>query len=89
MSKKLLIKCDEATTICDKSQYGEASTFDKLRLSIHNFLCKRCHLYTEQNKIMTKIFKVHLHNHDEQHLCNDDKELLKKALEEELKKVKE
>ena len=85
MSKKILIKCDEATTICDKSQYGEATTFDKMRLSLHNFLCHRCKLYTEQNKVMTKIFKVHMHKPVEQHLCDADKGALQKALEEEMK----
>jgi hypothetical protein len=87
MSKKILIKCDEATTICDKSQYGEASAFDKMRLSLHNFLCHRCKLYTEQNKVMTKILKVHLHKPTEQHLCDSDKETLQKALEEEIKNL--
>jgi len=84
MSKKILIKCDEATTICDKSQYGEASTFDKMRLSLHNFLCHRCKLYTEQNKVMTKIFKVHMHKPTEQHLCDADKDALQKVLKEEM-----
>ena len=86
MSKKIMIKCDEATSICDKSQYGEASTFDKIRLSLHNFLCHKCKLYTEQNKVMTKIFKVHLHNHED-HLCDEDKDALQKTLEKELKNL--
>lgn len=83
MSKKILIKCDEATSICDKNQYGEASSFDKIRLSIHNFLCHRCKLYTEQNKIMTKVFNVHLHEHSDKKLGDNDKEALQKALEKE------
>ena len=87
MSKKILIKCDEATSICDKSQYGEASTFDKMRLGIHNFLCHRCKLYSDQNAIMTKLFNVHLHKNKEQHLCSSDKEKLQKALEKEMGKV--
>ena len=81
-----MIKCDEATTICDKSQYGEASTFDKIRLSLHNFLCHKCKLYTEQNKVMTKIFNVHLHTQEE-HLCDEDKDALQKTLEKELKNL--
>jgi len=84
MSKKILIKCDEATTICDKSQYGKDSNFDKIRLTLHNFLCHRCKLYTEQNKIMTKIFKIHLLKATEEHLSNNDKEDLQKKLEEEM-----
>ena len=88
MRKKILIKCDEATSICDKNQYGEASTFDKMRLSIHNFLCHRCKLYSEQNTIMTKILNVHSHKHAEQHLETKEKETLQKALEEEMKNLK-
>jgi len=82
-----MIKCNEATSICDKSQYNEASFFDKLRLSLHNFLCHRCKLYTEQNKIMTKILKTHTHKHQEQKLNSKEKEKLQEALDNELNKL--
>ena len=36
------INCDEATTICDKNQYKEASFWEKLKLGIHIFICKKC-----------------------------------------------
>jgi hypothetical protein len=55
--KKLNITCDEATTICDKNQYGEASFFDKIKLNIHFIGCKVCALYTRQNTILTKLYK--------------------------------
>jgi len=87
MSKKILIKCNEATSICDKTQYGEASTFDKIKLSIHNFLCHRCKLYSEQNKTMTKLFKVNLKKKEEQHLCASDKESMQKALDKEMNNI--
>ena len=87
MSKKIIISCDKATQICDKSQYCEASTFDKIRLSIHNFLCKKCHLYSEQNALMTKLFKTHVHP-EKDCLKEDEKEKLKKILEEKLKNSK-
>jgi len=87
MRKKIIISCDEATQICDKSQYCEASTLDKIRLSIHNFLCKKCHLYSEQNSLMTKLFKVHLHPEKDK-LKEDEKDALKKILEENLKNNK-
>lgn len=83
MSKKILINCDEATEICDKSQYCEASTFDKIRLSIHNFLCKKCRLYSDQNAVMTKLFKTHVHPEKDQ-LKADEKAEMKKKLEESL-----
>ena len=83
MRKKIIINCDEATKICDKSQYCEASAFDKFRLSIHNFLCKKCRLYSEQNALMTKLFKTHVHP-EKEHLKQEEKEELKKKLEENL-----
>ena len=53
---KLSINCDEATTICDKSQYGEASFFDRIRLTLHLALCKHCKKYTKQNSLMTDVY---------------------------------
>ena len=57
MFKKLKITCDEATTICDKNQYGEATFTDKLKLNLHFLTCKICSLYTKQNTMLTKIYK--------------------------------
>ncbi len=84
MDNKIFIKCDEATSICDKTQYKEASVLDKIRLSIHNFLCKKCKLYSEQNNFMSKLFKVNLKG---QHLCSSDKDKLEKKLEKEMNKT--
>ena len=33
---KFMISCDEATAICDKNQYGEATLTEKISLS---FIC--------------------------------------------------
>jgi len=57
---KFLINCDEATTICDKNQYGEATLSDKIRLNFHLFVCKCCKSYTKQNQLMSRIFGKHL-----------------------------
>ncbi len=82
-----MVKCDEATSICDKNQYKEASFFDKVRLSIHNFLCHRCRLYTKQNAIITKIITAHNHKEKDLKLDLKEKEKLQKALDNELKKM--
>ncbi len=58
MFKKLHITCNEATTICDKSQYKEASFFEKIKLNVHFLTCKICRLYTRQNKRMSDLFKL-------------------------------
>jgi glutamate synthase domain-containing protein 2 len=83
MSKKILIKCDEASTICDKSQYCEASFYDKVRLQIHLFICKKCGLYSKQNKMMTRLFKVQTTHQHEEHLSEADKHDLKEKLKQE------
>ena len=52
------LNCDQATTICDKSQYGEVSLFEKIKLTFHLFLCKKCGKYTKQNGILTKCYEA-------------------------------
>ena len=60
MFKRFIISCDEATTICDKNQYGEATIFEKIKLSLHIFVCGFCKKYTEQNSLMTRFFDSYL-----------------------------
>jgi hypothetical protein len=50
------LSCDEATKLCDKSQYDEITFLEKMKLNFHLFLCKKCGLYSKQNKIMTKCY---------------------------------
>ncbi|CAM1373684.1 conserved hypothetical protein [Tenacibaculum litopenaei] len=57
MFKSFKITCDEATTICDKAQYGEASFVEKLKLNWHILVCKICRMYSHQNGILTKVYK--------------------------------
>ena len=85
MFKKLKITCDEATTICDKNQYGEATFTDKLKLQLHFLSCKICSLYTKQNTLLTKIYKNKAKS-DQEHsatLCmsDEEKEKLRKEFE--------
>jgi hypothetical protein len=58
MFKKFKITCDEATTICDKSQYKEASLLEIVKLNWHFWQCKFCKLYSIQNNRMSLLFKV-------------------------------
>jgi hypothetical protein len=77
------ITCDEATTICDKNQYGEASFWEKLKLNFHVFLCKRCGLYSKQNFIMTRCYDQHAEseNNKEHRLKEEEKEHMQEQLE--------
>ncbi|MBT3740884.1 MAG: hypothetical protein HOG32_01575 [Polaribacter sp.] len=84
MLKKLHITCNEATTICDRSQYKEASFFEKIKLNLHFLSCKICRLYTKQNKRMSGLFKIQALDCKGKmnNLSQADKEVLKKQLQE-------
>jgi hypothetical protein len=84
MFKKFNITCDEATTICDKSQYNEASLTEKIQLNWHIFRCKICSIYVKQNRKMTNLFKMKSADCKDENNCmsNTDKEALKRQLEE-------
>lgn len=83
MLKSLFISCDEATLICDKSQYNEASIFEKIQLNIHFLRCKICRLYTKQNNKMSSFFRMKAADCKKEKPCMSatDKELLKQQLE--------
>lgn len=53
------LSCTEATQICDKQEYGEASIWEKLKLHFHVFFCKKCGVYNKENHLLTKCFKFH------------------------------
>ncbi len=36
-----MINCDEATTICDKSQYCEATLWERIKLRMHLFFMQK------------------------------------------------
>lgn len=76
------ISCDEATTICDKSQYGEATLLEKIKLNWHLFLCKNCGKYTTHNGIMTKCYRKQSENITKKKCClsEDEKECMEKEV---------
>jgi len=78
------ITCDEATTICDKNQYGEAGFGEKIKLMMHFYGCKICKCYSDQNNRMTKIYKSYSKDKNFNHTCLSlkDKEELEEAIKE-------
>jgi hypothetical protein len=77
------LTCDEATLICDKNQYKEATFWEKIKLNLHVFLCKKCGLYSKQNSIMTTCYKKHKNNKTMYNDCLCEEE--KKAMNKEFK----
>ncbi|MCB0445667.1 MAG: hypothetical protein R2812_11140 [Gelidibacter sp.] len=82
MKKNLLfISCEEAYHICDKSQYNEASFWEKLKLNLRYTWCKFTRAYVKRNKKLTKIVK----NSNVNCLQNAERQHLKQQFEKQLK----
>lgn len=86
MFKKFVLTCDEATAICDKNQYGEATFLEKVKLNLHFLVCKICFKYTKQNMKLTKIYKSHAKNCKSLKHCMSEEDKLE--LKEKLKNIK-
>jgi hypothetical protein len=84
MFKSLKITCNQATTICDKNQYGEASIKELIKLNIHFIKCRICAIYTKHNITLTNFYKGYSQHCKELKHClsAEEKEALKKALEQ-------
>ena len=86
MSKnKIFIPCEEANHVCDKTQYKEATLWEKIKLNIHLAYCSACRKYTKKNTALSKLFK----NKKPQTLNVDAKEDLRSAFEKELANYKD
>lgn len=79
MSTKIIIPCDEANHVCDKTQYKEATIWEKIKLNIHLLYCKACRKYTKNNSKLTKLV-----TNKPVTLDNASKESLKSAFQKEL-----
>ena len=55
MKGKFFIPCDEANHVCDKTQYKEATLWEKIKLNIHLIYCFACRKYTKKNAKLTKL----------------------------------
>lgn len=51
----LFISCDEAKQICDKSQYGEATIWERFKLSIRLMYCRITKVYSKNNKKLSEV----------------------------------
>lgn len=76
----LFINCEEAALICDKSQYNEATLWERLRLNIRYIYCHLTRSYVKQNKKLSALIT------DEKVTCMDhtSKDNLKVEFEKEL-----
>jgi hypothetical protein len=81
MRRKIRISCKEANHVCDKTQYKEATLWEKIKLSIHLIYCKVCRKYTKKNTKLTSLV-----TNNPVKLDATSKEQLNTAFEKELAK---
>ena len=81
MSRKILINCEEATAICNKNQYREASFSNKIKLNIHVLMCKYCKTYSSQNHLVSILIGKYIDPCDDSNkLSEEEKQLLESSL---------
>lgn len=82
MTKKngLFIPCDEANHTCDKSQYKEASIWEKIKLNFHLIYCRACRKYSKNNSKLTKLVQ----SKEVECLKDSEKRQIKTALDHEI-----
>lgn len=77
----LFISCEEATIICSKAQYNEATLLEKVKLNIHILQCKICARFAKQNGKLTEVCGKHLHKPNNEHtLSKQEKEIMKEKI---------
>lgn len=79
---KMFISCNEANHNCDKSQYNEATLWEKIKLNIHLIYCRACRKYSKNNAKLTQM----MNNSELEYLKTSEKDTLKRNFEEELSK---
>lgn len=51
----MMISCDKAAIICNKTQYREATFLEMLKLRFHLMMCGQCASFTKQNTKLTTL----------------------------------
>lgn len=84
MMKKsiLFISCDEAKHICDKIQYGEASSWEHFKLRLRLCYCKMAKRYSSKNNKLSETMQSANVNC----LKTNERSKLQKQFDEELSK---
>lgn len=80
---KLMLKCDDASLVCDKSQYKNASLWEKIKLNVHLIHCRACRKYSKNNAKLTTVLK----KSNIECLDKKCKEKMKKELEKAIKET--
>lgn len=79
---KFFISCEEAKHICDKTQYGEASFWEKVKLNVRLSWCRFTKKYSGDNNKLTKLMQESKIDAIEK----DKKEEMQRKLQDEISK---
>lgn len=75
----MIISCEKAAIICNKTQYREATFTERMKLKFHLFMCKNCPEFVARNTKLTALcLKANL-----PYLSEADKREMKAQLAEE------
>ena len=78
----LFISCEKAKHICDKSQYGEATGWERIKLAIRLSWCRVTKAYSNRNNKLTNVIE----HAEVDCLKNDERNNIKQQFEKELAK---
>ena len=83
MKKRFLfITCEEAMHICDKAQYDEASSWEKIKLNIRLSWCRITRAYFKRNSKLTEV----VNNSKAECLKTEERSAMEKSFQKELAK---
>ncbi len=75
-----MISCEEASIICNKTQYKEATFMEKIKLNLHLFVCNTCSKFSKKNTKLTLLFE----KTDLRSLSESEKIEMKQQLQEKI-----
>ncbi len=84
MKKKIMLSCEETRHICDKTQYNEASFWEKVKFKFHVIICGVCKKHSSNNIKLTAL----LNKLKSKSLTNTEKQELESSFKKELQKHK-
>lgn len=79
---KFMLPCDEANHVCDKTQYNNATLWEKIKLNAHLLYCRACRKYSSKNSQLTKLIKKADLECLDTNVKSEMKKNLQKALQE-------
>ena len=76
----MMISCEKAAKICCKTQYREATLFEKIQLNFHLIICRTCKAFSKKNKLLTGLCE----EAELKSLSQKEKEEMKQKLQEKI-----